>query len=82
MLSWNPDLRSKTAIRTSDTRYFVDSSIATASLGSGPNDLVGDLNTMGLLFETMCVRDLRVSKRFWMVMFIIAEINPGLNVTQ
>ena len=45
---------------TSDTRYFVDSSIATASLGINPKDLVNDLNTMGLLFETMCVRDLRV----------------------
>ena len=60
MPAWNPNLRSKTAIRTSDTRYFIDSSIATASLGLGPHDLVKDLNTMGLLFETMCVRDLRV----------------------
>lgn len=60
MPAWNPNLRSKTAIRTSDTRYFTDPSIATASLGLGPNDLVKDLNTMGLFFETMCVRDLRV----------------------
>ena len=60
MPAWNPNLRSKTAIRTSDTRYFVDSSIATASLGLGPDDLVKDLNSMGLFFETMCVRDLRV----------------------
>ncbi len=60
MPAWNPNLRSKTAIRTSDTRYFIDSSIATASLGLGPNDLVNDLNTMGLFLETMCVRDLRV----------------------
>lgn len=59
-LAWNPNLRSKTAIRTSDTRYFVDPSIAVASLGIGPADLMGDLNTMGLLFETLCVRDLRV----------------------
>lgn len=58
--AWNPNLRSKTAIRTSDTRYFVDPSIAVAALGLGPNDLIGDLNTMGLLFETLCVRDLRV----------------------
>ena len=58
--AWNPNLRSKTAIRTSDTRYFNDSSIATAALGVGPSDLVQDLNTMGLLFETMAVRDLRV----------------------
>lgn len=60
MPAWNPNLRSKTAIRTSDTRYFTDPSIATASLGLGPNDLVKDLNTMGLFFETLCVRDLRV----------------------
>ena len=58
--AWNPNLRSKTAIRTTDTRYFVDPSIATASLGLGPNDLINDLNTMGLLFENLCVRDLRV----------------------
>ena len=45
---------------TSDTRYFVDPSIATAALGLGPEDLIGDLNTFGLLFETMVVRDLRV----------------------
>jgi len=60
MNAWNPNLRSKTAIRTSDTRYFVDPSIATAALGLGPADLISDLNTFGLLFETMCVRDLRV----------------------
>ena len=60
MPAWNPNLRSKTSIRTSDTRYYVDSSIASASLGIGPKDLTNDLNTMGLLFETLCVRDLRV----------------------
>jgi uncharacterized protein len=60
MPAWNPNLRSKTAVRTSDTRYFVDPSIATASLGVGPEDLVNDLHTMGLVFETLCVRDLRV----------------------
>ena len=58
--AWNPNLRSKTAIRTSDTRYFTDPSIATAALGLGPNDLINDLNTFGLMFETLCVRDLRV----------------------
>ena len=60
MPAWNPNLRSKSAIRTSDTRYYVDSSIATASLGVGPDDLINDLRTFGLFFETMCVRDLRV----------------------
>lgn len=60
MPAWNPNLRSKTAIRTSDTRYYIDSSIGTAALGLGPNDLIQDLETFGLMFETMCVRDLRV----------------------
>lgn len=58
--AWNPNLRSKTAIRTSDTRYFIDPSIAVAALGIGPNDLIKDLNTFGLIFETLCIRDLRV----------------------
>ena len=60
MPAWNPNLRSKTAIRTTDTRYFVDPSIATAALGLGPADLINDLNSMGFFFEAMCVRDLRV----------------------
>ena len=58
--AWNPNLRSKSAIRTASTRYFIDPSIGTASLGLGPDDLLQDLNTMGLFFETLCVRDLRV----------------------
>ena len=58
--AWNPNLRSKTAIRTSDTRYFVDPSIAVAAMGLGPNDLIDDLRTFGLIFETLCVRDLRI----------------------
>ena len=60
MPAWNPNLRSKTAIRSSDTRYYVDPSIAAAALGIGPSDAVSDLKTLGFLFETMCVRDLRV----------------------
>lgn len=59
-LAWNPNLRSKSAIRTSDTRYFSDPSIATAALGLGPEDLINDLNTFGLILETLCIRDLRV----------------------
>lgn len=58
--AWNPNLRSKSAIRSSDTRYFTDPSIAVAALGIGPEDLMSDLNTMGLFFETLCMRDLRV----------------------
>ena len=60
MPAWNPNLRSKTAIRSADTRYYVDPSIAAAALGIGPNDLMNDLKTFGFLFETLCVRDLRV----------------------
>ena len=59
-LAWNPNLRSKTAIRAADTRYFTDPSIATAALSLGPDDLINDLETFGLIFETLCVRDLRV----------------------
>lgn len=58
--AWNPNLRSKTAIRTTDTRYFVDQSIAAAALGIGPEDLIQDLKTMGMLFENLCIRDLRI----------------------
>ena len=58
--AWNPNLRSKVAIRTTDARYFVDPSIATAALQLSPKDLLNDLNTMGLIFENLCVRDLRI----------------------
>ena len=58
--AWNPNLRSKAAIRTTDARYFVDPSIATAALQLSPKDLLNDLNTMGLIFENLCVRDLRI----------------------
>ncbi|WP_282929909.1 DUF4143 domain-containing protein [Anaerococcus sp. Marseille-Q7828] len=50
----------KTSMRTTDTRYFSDLSIATASLGVGPKDLLDDLNSMGFLFENLCIRDLRI----------------------
>lgn len=60
MPAWNPNLRSKAAIRTSDTRYFVDPSIGAAALGIGPDDLLSDLKTFGFFFEGLCVRDLRV----------------------
>lgn len=60
MPAWNPNLRSKTAIRSSDTRYYIDPSIAVAALGLGPDDLISDLHTFGFLFETLCIRDLRI----------------------
>ncbi|MDR1185476.1 MAG: DUF4143 domain-containing protein [Coriobacteriales bacterium] len=58
--AWNPNLRSCTAIRTSPTRHFADPSIATSALGISPNDLIADLKTFGLLFESLVIRDLRV----------------------
>lgn len=60
MPAWNPNLRSRSAIRMSETRYFTDPSIVVAALGIGPDDLLNDVSTFGLLFETMAVRDLRV----------------------
>ncbi len=60
MPAWNPNLRSKTAIRSSETRYYIDPSIAVAAMGVGPNDLMNDLHTFGFLLETLCVRDLRI----------------------
>ena len=60
MPAWNPNLRSRTSIRATDTRYFSDSAIAAAALGIGPKDLIADLKTFGFLFEAMCVRDLRI----------------------
>ena len=60
MPAWSTNLRSKTAIRTSNNRYFVDPSIAVAAMGITPDKLMEDIETYGLLFETMAVRDLRV----------------------
>ncbi len=58
--AWNTNLRSRTAIRETNTRHFTDPSIGVAALGIGPEDLIRDLETFGLFFESMCVRDLRV----------------------
>ena len=59
MPAWCPNLRCKTPVRTTDTRYYTDPSIATAALGLGPDDLMNDLKTFGLFFETLVARDLR-----------------------
>lgn len=59
MRAWCPNLRCKTPLRTTDTRYYTDPSIAAAAMGLGPGDLMNDLPTFGLFFETMAVRDLR-----------------------
>jgi len=60
MPAWSPCLRSKTTIRTSDTRYFTDPSIAVAAMGLGPGDLMNDIQSLGFFFEALAVRDLRV----------------------
>ena len=57
--SWNPNLRSKTSIRVTDTRYFTDPSIATSALDLDPDGLLKDTRTFGFIFETLCMRDLR-----------------------
>lgn len=58
--AWNANLRSKTVIRSTPTRYFVDPSIAVASLAIGPKDLENDIKTLGFFFENLVIRDLRV----------------------
>ena len=60
MEAWNPNIRSKTSIRSTPTRHFVDTSIACRSLGVNPLDLMNDLESFGLFFEDFAVRDLRV----------------------
>ena len=60
MPAWNPNIRSKTAIQTSATRYLIDPSIATSALSVSPKDLLSDLRSFGFFFESMAVRDLRV----------------------
>ncbi len=58
--AWNPNLRSKTVVRTTSTRHFVDTSIACCSLGITPDSLMKDLNSFGMFFEDMAVRDLKI----------------------
>ena len=60
MEAWNPNIRSKTSIRSTPTRHFVDTSIACRSLGVSPGDLMNDVESFGLFFEDFAVRDLRV----------------------
>lgn len=60
MEAWNPNIQSKTSIRSTPTRHFVDTSIACRSLGVSPDDLKRDLNSFGLFFEDFAVRDLRI----------------------
>lgn len=64
MPAWCPNLRTKDAVRSAETRYFVDPSIAVAAMGTGPGELMNDLKTLGLFFETLAIRDLRVYADF------------------
>ncbi len=57
--SWNPNLRSRSAIQTSNTRYFTDPSITAAAVGAGEGDLLNDFETFGFVFETLVIRDLK-----------------------
>lgn len=57
---WSPNLRSKAIIRNSNVKYFSDPSIAASALSTNPNDLFNDLNTFGLLFENLVIRDLKI----------------------
>lgn len=65
--AWMPSLRSKTAIRTSPKRNFVDPSIATAVMRTNPSGLLNDFETFGFMFESLCTRDMR----------IYAQVNDG-----
>lgn len=78
--AWNPNFRSKASIRVSSTRHFVDPSIATAALHISPKDLVNDIRTCGLLFESLCIRDLRVYSDFLKGKVFHYRDNTGLEV--
>lgn len=58
--AWSPSLRSKTAIRTSEKRHFVDPSIATAIMRTNPQGILTDFEYFGFLFESLCTRDIRI----------------------
>lgn len=58
--AWSPNIRSKSSIRSSPKKEFIDPSIAVAAMGLSPQSLMDDLNTFGFIFETLCLRDLRV----------------------
>lgn len=79
--AWNPNLRSKTAIRTSNTRYFTDPSIAAAAMGIGPQDLINDLNTTGLFLKTCACVIYAFMQKSWTEMFTITVTSQAWNVT-
>lgn len=58
--AWKPNIRSKTSIRSSNKREFIDPSIAVAALGLSPEYFQTDLKTFGFIFECLCIRDLKI----------------------
>ncbi|NBW04040.1 MAG: ATP-binding protein, partial [Cytophagia bacterium] len=60
LAAWSPSLRSKSAIRTTEKRHFVDPSIATAVMRTNPEGVLMDFNYFGFLFESLCTRDIRI----------------------
>lgn len=78
MRAWNPNIRSKTSIRSTPTRHFVDTSIACKALGVMPDDLLNDLESFGLFFEDMAVRDLRVYAEYFNAEVLHYRDNAGL----
>lgn len=78
MPAWNPNIRSKTSIRATPTRHFIDTSIACIALGVMPEDLLNDLESFGLFFEDMAVRDLRI---YTEIIDCITGTMPDWNVT-
>lgn len=80
--AWNPNLRSKTAIRTANTRYFIDPSIGTAVLGLGPKDLINDLNTMGLFLKPFVFVICESLQMCWTEKCTIIATKTGWNVMQ
>ncbi len=80
MPAWNPNLRLKTAIRSSDTRYYIDPSIAVAALGVGPNDLLSDLNTFGFFSKRSASETFVFFLMHWVAKSITIETKLNRNV--
>jgi len=78
--AWSPHLRSRSVLRSAPKRHFVDPSLALAALRTGPDRLLRDLNLLGLLFESMVVRDLRVYAQASSGRVLQYRDNTGLEV--
>jgi predicted AAA+ superfamily ATPase len=78
--AWAPRLRSRSSVRTASKRHFIDPCLAAAALGAGPQRLLSDLNFLGLLFESLVVRDLRVYAQLHDGKIFHYRDNTGLEV--